>query len=118
MTTSAGQRNMAKFGVAHSMGEHSVYSVPRVGGKGEKESPPVHVAALLDKLKAQLRSRGARGLAGLARKFKIMDDDGQGLISLGEFKKAMGEMEMALSPAELRILFDHFDAVLPEDGYA
>lgn len=32
---------------------------------------------ILDSLRLQLRSRGATGICGLAKKFKIMDDDGR-----------------------------------------
>jgi Ca2+-binding EF-hand superfamily protein len=64
---------------------------------------------IIAKLKAEIRTRGVIGFIGLQRKFRIMDDDGSKSINLAEFKKAMKEMNMGLSDAELRMLFDHFD---------
>jgi hypothetical protein len=64
---------------------------------------------IMAKLKAQLASRGAKGIIGLGRLFKIMDDDGSNSLSFQEFKKAMREIRMGLDDAELIILFKRFD---------
>jgi Ca2+-binding EF-hand superfamily protein len=79
---------------------------------GSKRNAPVNygVQILLDRLKKEIRGRGSTGFLGLQRKFKIIDDDNDRMINLGEFKKAMKEMKMNLSDSELRTLFDHFDA--------
>ena len=39
-----------------------------------------------------------------------MDDDGSGTLSLAEFKKAMGEMNLPDTGLELKALFEHSDA--------
>lgn len=49
------------------------------------------------------------GIIGLARLFKIMDDDGSNTLSFLEFKKAMKECAMNLTEAEIIILFKRFD---------
>ena len=67
-------------------------------------------ASILVKLKKELSSRGAKGIVGMGRKFRIMDDDGSKSLNMAEFKKAMKEMNMGLSDKELRVLFTHFDA--------
>jgi len=36
-----------------------------------------------------MRARGARGILGLARIFKIMDDDRSGYLDKSEFNKAL-----------------------------
>ena len=41
---------------------------------------------------------------GLSRKFRIMDDDGSGALSVAEFKKAMRECSLELSD-EVRIFY-------------
>jgi hypothetical protein len=46
---------------------------------------------ILGKLRAELKSRGASGIVGLGRKFRIMDDDGSKSLNMAEFKKAMRE---------------------------
>ena len=67
------------------------------------------MAFVVKKLKGELGRRGAKGMVGLGRKFKIMDDDGSKALDLSEFKKAMKEMNMGLNDVELRKLFEHFD---------
>jgi Ca2+-binding EF-hand superfamily protein len=71
--------------------------------------PSYGVQVLIDKLKVEIRSRGGLGYLSLQRKFRIIDDDNDKMLSLGEFKKAMKEMNMNLSDSELRLLFDYFD---------
>ena len=66
-------------------------------------------ASIVTKLKKELSQRGAKGMVGMGRKFRIMDDDGSKSLNMGEFKKAMKEMNMGLSDKELRVLFTHFD---------
>lgn len=63
---------------------------------------------LLKKLKVQLNSRGAKGILGLARLFRIMDDDGSNSLSFAEFRKAMKEIKLTLSEVELLVLFKRF----------
>ena len=64
---------------------------------------------IIESLKSQLSTRGAKGFIGLQRKFKIMDDDGSGHLIKEEFKKAMVEMGLLLTDSELNKLFDFFD---------
>lgn len=63
----------------------------------------------LDKLREQLRSRGARGFVGLQRKFRIMDDDGNKALNMVEFKKAMKECALNFTELQLSQLFQYFD---------
>lgn len=63
----------------------------------------------IDKLRDQLKSRGARGFVGLQRKFKIMDDDNSRSLNLVEFKKAMKETGLNLTELQLSQLFSAFD---------
>lgn len=55
------------------------------------------VNTLLEELRQQLASRGARGIVGIQRKFRIMDDNGDHALSVSEFKKAMKECQLNLS---------------------
>ncbi|RHY79027.1 hypothetical protein DYB31_002285 [Aphanomyces astaci] len=64
---------------------------------------------ILSRLRATLKQRGAGGVVGLSRKFRLMDDDNNGSLSLLEFKKAVRECEVDCSDADLRLLFDAFD---------
>jgi len=50
------------------------------------------------------------GIFGLARKFRIADDDGSGSISFSEFTKMIDEHTLEWTPQQKRLVFDHFDA--------
>ena len=57
-----------------------------------------HAQMLLDKLRRALKGHGAHGIHGLARKFRIMDDDGSKTLS---FAEAAGQVDTA-SIAQVR----------------
>ena len=65
--------------------------------------------ALAEKLKDKLASRGARGIIGLQRQFKIMDDDNSKSLNKYEFTKAMTDYMLGFSQAEISALFSYFD---------
>ena len=64
---------------------------------------------LAETLKNKLASRGARGIIGLQRQFKIMDDDNSKSLNKYEFNKAMTDYMLGFSAAENSALFDYFD---------
>jgi hypothetical protein len=64
---------------------------------------------ILLKLKEKLASRGARGIAGLSRAFKRMDNDGNKSLNFPEFSQALSEMGLSLQEPEKRQLFIFFD---------
>ena len=64
---------------------------------------------LVRKIKTEMKTRGAHGFIGMQRKFRIMDDDGSKSLNKAEFNKAMKELQIPLTIAEQRILFDYFD---------
>jgi hypothetical protein len=64
---------------------------------------------ILDNLRLQLSSRGASGLIGLSKKFRIIDDDGSGTLNYEEFRKGMKECGLTeLTERALRHLFLYF----------
>lgn len=64
---------------------------------------------LIAKVRATLAKRGATGVLGMARLFRIMDDDDSKSLSMTEFKKAMRDSSLVLQDAELTYLFKLFD---------
>jgi Ca2+-binding EF-hand superfamily protein len=64
---------------------------------------------LLIRLREKLATRGARGIIGLGRQFKIMDDNNSGSIDFLEFKKTMNDYKLGLTGEEIEILFKAFD---------
>jgi Ca2+-binding EF-hand superfamily protein len=65
--------------------------------------------ALAERLKTKLASRGARGIIGLGRQFKIMDDNGSRTLDVYEFTKAMKDYMLGFSEPEIQNLFGYFD---------
>jgi Ca2+-binding EF-hand superfamily protein len=64
---------------------------------------------VLDNLRAELKSHGAIGISGLARKFRIMDDDGSGTLDFSEFRKGIKECGLTtLSEKAMKHLFLYF----------
>jgi Ca2+-binding EF-hand superfamily protein len=49
------------------------------------------------------------GIIAIGRKFRIMDDDRTGALSLAEFKKAMAELNLDLQGRDIQNLFEYFD---------
>lgn len=65
---------------------------------------------VLDSLRLQLKKHGAAGIAGLSRKFRIMDDDESGTLDAQEFLKGMKECKLAnLTDKAIKHLFSYFD---------
>lgn len=67
------------------------------------------VEVLLDKFRTRLSARGARGIIGIARQFKIMDDDNSGELSFEEFKKGCRDFRLELSDQDITLIYRAFD---------
>lgn len=70
---------------------------------------PEAVEAVMTKLRASLKRRGAEGIRGLGRHFKICDTDGSGQLDMEEFQKCCRLNNMGLQSQEIRILYQFFD---------
>lgn len=79
-----------------------------------KPIPPISEVTdteeLLNRFRETLKARGASGIFGLQRKFKIIDDDNSKSISLAEFTKAIGEHALSWSPEQISSVFNFFDS--------
>jgi len=64
---------------------------------------------LLQRLRDKLKTRGARGIIGLAKQFRIMDDNHSLSLDKFEFSKAMSDYMLGFSEGETQSLFTHFD---------
>lgn len=73
-------------------------------------SPKLYLDTIRDKIKA----RGARGIIGLARVFKIMDDNNSKSLDKYEFKKAIGDFQLGVPEEHVELVFSAFD--LNRDG--
>eukprot|EP00099_Drosophila_melanogaster_P028313 NP_731744.1 uncharacterized protein Dmel_CG31345 [Drosophila melanogaster] len=61
------------------------------------------------KLRLQCFSRGATGILGLSRSFRVMDDDGSKSLSPEEFKKGVTDIGLDLTDSEIDEMFSRFD---------
>lgn len=64
---------------------------------------------MIERLRTKLATRGARGIIGLAKQFRIMDDNNSRSLDLYEFTKAMKDYMLGFSDSEIRALFNYFD---------
>ena len=60
-------------------------------------------------MRTKLASRGARGIIGLAKQFRIMDDNRSMSLDKYEFSKAMQDYMLGFSEGEIAKLFTFFD---------
>ena len=67
------------------------------------------VNALLQAFRDKIKQRGARGIIGLQRVFKIIDDDGSRSLSFLEFRKCLNDFRVDVPPEAARTLFSAFD---------
>lgn len=82
------------------------YSSPK---KVVEKSPEEDPHAMMELFRDKLKARGARGMIGLQRIFKIMDDDGSLTLSMPEFVKAVRDFRMGIAESSCPALFDAFD---------
>lgn len=68
------------------------------------------VEAVLEALRAALRSRGAVGIQGIRRNFKICDTDGSRKLDRDELAKCLRLCKLELTDAQFDTLFTHVDA--------
>jgi Ca2+-binding EF-hand superfamily protein len=64
---------------------------------------------LLETFAEKLASRGARGIIGLAKQFKIFDDDNSRDLDEYEFKKAIRDFRIPIQEKDIVRLFNIFD---------
>lgn len=64
---------------------------------------------LMANLRVTVAQHGARGIHGLSRKFKIIDDDNSATINFAEFTKFINEHAMHWTLAQVKAVFDYFD---------
>ncbi|PAA76089.1 hypothetical protein BOX15_Mlig007177g2 [Macrostomum lignano] len=64
----------------------------------------------LERLRLTCLARGASGIKGLARQFRIIDDDGNKRLDRKEFHKGCRDFGAVLTDKEIDYIFDHMDA--------
>ena len=80
-----------------------------VESNGARQSRDVGPEALIRLFRDKIKARGARGIVGIQRLFKIMDDDGSKSLSEQEFAKACRDFKTGISEENIPTLFNAFD---------
>ena len=75
------------------MGE---YKQKKKCGNKVNADMPKYQTIILERFRDKLLSRGGRGIIGLARQFKIFDDNGSGSLDQVEFKKAIRDFRIEM----------------------
>lgn len=94
---------------ARQTGEEFASSKP-----AERQSNNDELNHMMALFRDRIKARGARGMVGLQRMFKIMDDDGSRSLSLYEFTKACRDFRIGISDEYIPTVFNAFD--LNRDG--
>ncbi|XP_063772647.1 calcyphosin [Pseudophryne corroboree] len=63
----------------------------------------------VEKLRLQCLARGASGIKGLGRAFRIMDDNYSSSVDLEEFSNGLQNYGVPLQPEEVQKIFEQFD---------
>ena len=77
--------------------------------KQEEARSALKDSKVMDKFREKILERGGKGILGLARQFKIFDDNNSGTLDLPELTKAIRDFRVDLSPNEIKILFNLAD---------
>jgi Ca2+-binding EF-hand superfamily protein len=101
----SGAIDYKEFGTA-LFGKEVAGGSPSKGGSGSGNAGPEELAR---KLSDKLASRGARGIIGLGKQFRIMDDNNSRTLDMYEFTKAMKDYMLGFSDQEIKTLFNYFD---------
>lgn len=70
---------------------------------------PRFQSILVERFRNKLKMRGGKGIVGMRRQFKIMDDNGSGTLDLQEFRKGIKDFQVDIDPKDVDNLFKAFD---------
>ena len=75
----------------------------------EEVRTTLHDSKVMDKFRERILARGGKGILGLARQFKIFDDNNSHTLDLAELTKAIRDFKVDITPNEIKILFNILD---------
>lgn len=67
------------------------------------------VQVLIDRMRHHLCKTGVRGIINLGKKFRALDDAGNGAMTVVEFKRGIEKSKIPIDVAEIRQVFQFFD---------
>ncbi len=63
----------------------------------------------MERFRDRIKSRGARGIMGLGRLFRIYDDNGNGSLDIQEATKGLEQLRIGLTSDQIKAIFAEFD---------
>jgi len=100
----------------HSIALHGpskAQSIPAAAVLARAGPPHLHtnpgVTHLIKKLKTALGARGTKGIVGLSRRLRSMDGNGNGVLCMAEFKRAIKDVMLGITDEDIRLLYMNFD---------
>lgn len=110
-------RATAPFGTSDEPTNYSTTSRPQTANARQTSDkqgvilPSVSrtVEELLEIFRKKIRARGARGIFGISRLFKIIDDDDSKRLSFNEFTKCIKDFRLEFKEDEIKKIFASFD---------
>ena len=64
---------------------------------------------MLETLKKKVNERGAKGIIGMVKSFRVIDTDKSGKISMDEFKQALKNYKLGFDDGDIECVFREFD---------
>ena len=104
------QRNIYQGGYNPNSNLKPVVKPDRETSIPTPQFAPKFQTILVERFREQLKSRGGRGLIGLKRQFKIMDDNGSGSLDINEFRKGIHDFQIDIDEKDIDGIFKAFDA--------
>ena len=89
--------------------ERALYGKSPLKGRQSNEEPGKGKEKPIVKVRNALKKRGGTGIIGLARQFKIFDDNNSKTLDRAEFIKAVGDFNIGLTENEINQVFDQMD---------
>lgn len=103
-TDKSGALDYKEFSVA-LFNKDTAGGSPSKGGSGGGSAED-----LVERLRTKLASRGARGIIGLGKQFRIMDDNNSRSLDIYEFTKAVKDYMLGFNDSEIKSLYSYFDS--------
>ena len=106
---SAGGRTTLDFGANKGIAVQGEMGQRREAAQQQKQFKYTSNEELIKRVRDKIKARGARGIVGIGKSFKIIDDDGSGALDSQEFSKALRDYRISNDPREHQAIFEAFD---------
>merc|ERR1719223_340987 len=91
-----------------SAARQSAQEADRCVSEDESDLPP-ESNAILDRLRSEIKRRGSDTMQGLARRFRVMDDDHSNRLNFEEFTSGLEDLHIGASKSDMETLWNKFD---------